>query len=552
MDGVDALGTLIARLDATDVRGDHRARPRPLRARGRGRRGAGGRPRRAGSTPPRSGGRRWPSSTPHRLRPPGRSSATRSTAIAGEKAAIIRSGRGRSRRAQEPEARGGHRAPRRARPACRCCSRGATCASPSRGVAPRRPAARPARARAGGSTTSRCGLLGVYQPGNALLAAAAARALGAGEARDPRGPRAARAGPAASRCCRARRRWSSWTAPTTRRGPGRSPPRCARTSRRGAVTLRDRRLRRQGRARHPAPRSRPLAARVILTAAANPRARRRPRRCRGPAARGALRGRASRPSVARGAGPRARRARARPIVCVAGSLFADRRASWPTAGDGRYPLPGRKPLLAWALMSPTPAPDHSMSGPAACARRCSSLPCSRPGSARRRAPARPGPSRAPRHGPHGGRRSDRASPTSIEQVGGPTDLLIATGNVEITRGPPALLADRVEINRDTGEAVAAGPRGLLRRRGSADRRAHRLQPQDRHRRRLQRPTRVAAPYYRISGERMDRLGESVYRGAARRLHHLRGRRPAAWSFRFGDGHRRPRRLRLRHATPRSG
>ncbi len=44
----------------------------------------------------------------------------------------------------------------------------------------------------------------------------------------------------------------------------------------------------------------------------------------------------------------------------------------------------------------------------------------------------------------------------IQQVGGATDLTIAVGNVEITRGNTRLLADRVELNRDTGEAVAQG------------------------------------------------------------------------------------------------
>src|SRR6187402_134137 len=42
----------------------------------------------------------------------------------------------------------------------------------------------------------------------------------------------------------------------------------------------------------------------------------------------------------------------------------------------------------------------------------------------------------------------------IQQVGGPNDLLVATGNVEITQGATRLLADRAELNRDTGEVVA--------------------------------------------------------------------------------------------------
>src|SRR4029077_13524581 len=44
----------------------------------------------------------------------------------------------------------------------------------------------------------------------------------------------------------------------------------------------------------------------------------------------------------------------------------------------------------------------------------------------------------------------------IQQVGGANELLIAEGNVEVTQGTSRLLADRVELNRDTGEAVAQG------------------------------------------------------------------------------------------------
>src|SRR5438093_1978863 len=44
----------------------------------------------------------------------------------------------------------------------------------------------------------------------------------------------------------------------------------------------------------------------------------------------------------------------------------------------------------------------------------------------------------------------------LQQVGGANELLIAVGNVEITQGQSRLLADRVELNQDTGEAVAQG------------------------------------------------------------------------------------------------
>lgn len=44
----------------------------------------------------------------------------------------------------------------------------------------------------------------------------------------------------------------------------------------------------------------------------------------------------------------------------------------------------------------------------------------------------------------------------IQQVGGSSDLMIAVGTVEITRGQTRLPADRVELNRDTGQAMAQG------------------------------------------------------------------------------------------------
>ncbi len=121
----------------------------------------------------------------------------------------------------------------------------------------------------------------------------------------------------------------------------------------------------------------------------------------------------------------------------------------------------------------------------------------------------------------------------IQQVGGAADLLIATGNVEITRGQSRLLADRVELNRDTGQAVAQGkvvfydgPDRLVGERidynlktgtgvvynGSA----------------------IAAPYYHLSGERMDRIGDSIYEVRRGVFTTCEGDDPP-WSFRFGSG-----------------
>jgi lipopolysaccharide assembly outer membrane protein LptD (OstA) len=53
----------------------------------------------------------------------------------------------------------------------------------------------------------------------------------------------------------------------------------------------------------------------------------------------------------------------------------------------------------------------------------------------------------------------------MQQVGGAADLLVAIGNVEIKRGHSRLLAARVELNRDTGQAVAQGDPGYERRTG---------------------------------------------------------------------------------------
>ncbi len=121
----------------------------------------------------------------------------------------------------------------------------------------------------------------------------------------------------------------------------------------------------------------------------------------------------------------------------------------------------------------------------------------------------------------------------IQQVGGANELLIAVGNVEITRGQTRLLADRVELDRDTGQAVAQGkavfydgPDRLVGERidynlktgtgavfnGSA----------------------FSAPYYRLSADRMDRIGDSVYEVHRGVFTTCEGDDPA-WSFRFNTG-----------------
>jgi LPS-assembly protein len=120
----------------------------------------------------------------------------------------------------------------------------------------------------------------------------------------------------------------------------------------------------------------------------------------------------------------------------------------------------------------------------------------------------------------------------IEQIGGPSSLVIATGNVEIAHGLTRLLADRVEINQDTGEAVAQGRVVFF---DGQDRLVG-----DRIDYNLKTGTGVvhggsafAAPYYRLSGERMERVGESVYRVRRGTFTTCEGDNPD-WSFRVGE------------------
>ncbi|MBI1736378.1 MAG: LPS-assembly protein LptD [Candidatus Rokubacteria bacterium] len=119
----------------------------------------------------------------------------------------------------------------------------------------------------------------------------------------------------------------------------------------------------------------------------------------------------------------------------------------------------------------------------------------------------------------------------IEQVGA-DGLIVATGNVEITRGSATLSADRVEINRETGDAVA---RGRVVFYDGEDRLAA-----DRIDYNFRTGTGVvydgearAAPYYRVSGERLERIGESVYR-VRRGIFTTCEADPPPWSFHVGS------------------
>jgi LPS-assembly protein len=121
----------------------------------------------------------------------------------------------------------------------------------------------------------------------------------------------------------------------------------------------------------------------------------------------------------------------------------------------------------------------------------------------------------------------------FEQVGGATDLFIAVGNVEITRGPTRLLADRVELNRDTGQAVAQGkavfydgPDRLV-----GERIDYNLKTGTGV---VYKGSAVSAPFYHLSAERMDRVGDSIYELRRGVFTTCEGDDPP-WSFRFGSG-----------------
>src|SRR2546425_904641 len=106
----------------------------------------------------------------------------------------------------------------------------------------------------------------------------------------------------------------------------------------------------------------------------------------------------------------------------------------------------------------------------------------------------------------------------IEELG-PDNLLVATGNVEVTRGRARILADRVEINRGTGDSVATGH--VILYDGDDRLSGSRLDYN------LKNGTGVlydgraqAEPYYRLTGEAallLGDLGQPGPHGLARRL-----------------------------------
>src|SRR5881628_1635939 len=97
----------------------------------------------------------------------------------------------------------------------------------------------------------------------------------------------------------------------------------------------------------------------------------------------------------------------------------------------------------------------------------------------------------------------------IEEVA-PDNLLVASGNVEVSRGTARLLADRVELNRETGDVVAQGR--VIFYDGDDQLTGERVEYNVKtgtgvvYRGRI-----LVAPTYRIAGERLERVGEGVYR-----------------------------------------
>jgi LPS-assembly protein len=119
----------------------------------------------------------------------------------------------------------------------------------------------------------------------------------------------------------------------------------------------------------------------------------------------------------------------------------------------------------------------------------------------------------------------------LEQVG-EDGLLIATGNVEISRGNRRLTADRVEYNRKTGEARAVGRVTFHdgEDRLVGDRLEYNFETGTGA---IHRASAFSPPYYRLSGERMARVGERVYEIQEGSFTTCECDRPA-WSFRAGS------------------
>ena len=147
------------------------------------------------------------------------------------------------------------------------------------------------------------------------------------------------------------------------------------------------------------------------------------------------------------------------------------------------------------------------------------------------APAQPAAPRAPVVIRDAGQETSIVA-DELQQVGGATELLVATGNVEITQGATRLLADRVEINRDTGEAIAQGRVVFFdgQDRLVGDRVDYNLKTGTGV---VFNGSTLAEPFYRLSGKRMDRIGDGIYQVQRGVFTTCEGDEPA-WSFRFNS------------------
>jgi LPS-assembly protein len=116
----------------------------------------------------------------------------------------------------------------------------------------------------------------------------------------------------------------------------------------------------------------------------------------------------------------------------------------------------------------------------------------------------------------------------MEELG--EGVVVATGNVEIVRGRARLTADRVEINRKSGDAVAQGRVVFYdgEDRLTGDRIDYNIKSGTGV---VHHGHATAAPYYRLSGDRMERIGENLYR-VRRGVFTTCEDDPPAWSFRF--------------------
>ena len=121
----------------------------------------------------------------------------------------------------------------------------------------------------------------------------------------------------------------------------------------------------------------------------------------------------------------------------------------------------------------------------------------------------------------------------IQQVGGTNELLIATGNVELTHGQTRLLADRLELNQDTGEAVAQGRVVFFddQERLVGSRVDYNLKTGTGV---VYNAQTFSAPYYHLSAERMDRVGPGLYKLTQGTFTTCEGDEPA-WAFKMGSG-----------------